>query len=216
MPPIPTDPNPEPEDDKGALPEVDTPPAPEDANKQVPISAMHEERTKRKAAQQERDALKAELDALKQKQKDQANPVKVEDVAAQVQKLLAEHEKQSVSRTLGLSEAQADAVMKIMQDTGNRLTAAESLRIAMARDAKLFENSDGSAFDPATHGSLKTTPGAPPPQPPADDMKERVALMKKLESVDQIQSDAIRNNIIGSMAAKAMGLPHTLIPIPKQ
>ena len=63
------------------------------------------------------------------------------------------------------------------------------------------------------HGGLGTTRGAAVPTPPKDDWQERVAYLKKVGPVDQIQADEFRNNIIGGLAAAAMGLTHHKIPI---
>lgn len=174
----------------------------------VPLPALLEERNRRQAVEKELADLRAQQSAAKPVETTPAD----QDLRKQVAELQAEKRRRDLARQTGLHEKQTELVEQIMQAAPG-LNLSESVAIAKLRDPKLFDTQEGSGFDPSMHGGLGPTRGQSNQPPAKSDYEERVAFIKKTSSVDQMKSDAVRQNMIGGMAAKAMGLPHQYIPI---
>lgn len=189
--------------------------------KTVPLEALAEERAKKREAAERADKLAAELAALKEQlaaKKATEPAAQADSDAADIRKAITElraaEQRRALAGELGLDDKQAQAVQQVMAKAPH-LNAAEALHLASFQSKELFASRTANETHPAMHGSLGTSRGAQP-QPPADEWKERWKYIDSIKNVDQVTHDQMRNNMIGSVAAKVMGLNHQLIPIPKK
>ena len=206
-----------PEGGEGTVPQPNEPEGKEPQT--APVEAVIAERKKRQEAQSELESTRKELEttraALEQARQSAPKPDEggLDQVQQkQLQELLADKRQRELSRELGLGDQQTAAVMKTMSDHPT-LNPAQAYDLAKAADPDVFKQQEGSSFDPSMHGSLSPTRGGPPEPPSEDDSDERMARIKELQTKDQLQADGLRNNMIGHLAARAMGLPHRKIPI---
>jgi len=204
----------DPAGDKGSLPGSQPTAEPQT----VPVAAIAEERAKKREATERAEKAEAELAKLQaqlnsrnESKQPAANPD--EDIRTAVRELREAERRRTLSRELGLDDKQASAVMQVMQDAP-KLNAVQALQVAKFNDEKLFQAQAADNAHPAMAGSLGTSRGAQP-QPPQDTAAERWKYIDKVKNTDQVRFDELKNNMIGAAAAKAMGLPHQLIPIPK-
>lgn len=184
-----------------------------EAEKQVPLKAVLEERNKRKALSEQLAKAQAEIERLSKQTASQkkAEATPVDDIRQELHQLKRESKLRATARELGLAEAQADAVLKTIEANPS-LNTAEALTIAKMRDAALFAEQTGSGMVPGQNPSLRPTPGSQP-VPPETEWDLRKKRLAALSGSDQIAADQLRSNMIGSLAAQAMGLPHHKIPI---
>ena len=205
----------DPAGDKGLSPESKNTAEPQT----VPLAALAEERAKKREASERAEKAEAELAKLqaqlnsKNDGKQDASTPDSEDVRQAIRELQEDRRRTALARELGLDEKQAAAVRQVMQDAP-KLNAEQALQVAKFNDEKLFQSQAADQAHPAMHGSLGTSRGAQP-QPQVDDSKARWAYVDTIKNRDQVRFDEYKNNAIGHEAAKAMGLPHQLIPIPK-
>lgn len=183
--------------------------------KMVPLAAVQEERQRRKALADELAETKRKLDAL-QKQPPAATPPAtgtsdIDDMRKGLAELRAEQRKRSLSNELGVNEQQAEAIAKTM-DSLPGLTSKEALDIAKGRNAELFKGQSESGMNPGQQASLRPTPGAKL-EPVASDWQQRRKKLAELQKTDSIAADELRNNMIGQLAANALGIPHRKLPI---
>jgi hypothetical protein len=186
----------------------------EKPQRDVPLPALLEERSKRQAAEEANVKLAAELAKEREERKaTEAARSSTPDLA----KILKDHEvlmanahRASVSRSLGINEKQADAVMEIMK-ISDKLSPVDALLLAKSRDSKLFESNEGSGYDGSQHSVLGA--GKVQPEPPQNDWNTRKAKLQELQKTDKIAADELRNDMIGSQAAAVLGLPYKKIPI---
>jgi hypothetical protein len=135
------------------------------------------------------------------------------DKLAQIERRLAASE---LAAELGCSRAHAERVIEL-QRTSPSLTPREASNVVAARQP----GTGTSAFDPGTHGSLGSTPqrnsayqpGMTDEQAYVADMRFRAHRVRELQASNQVEADEIRNNMIGSLAARALGMPHHKIPL---
>lgn len=200
----------QPEEGEGASPEPEKTEG-NDEPQTVPLSALHEERSKRKERDKELDETKTRLAELEKKLEAQAEPG--EGLSPELmQELLQTHRQTKLGRELGLGEKQTNAVLEMMDKIPN-LNPDQALILAKQAEPDVFNSDEGSGFDASQHGSLATTRGAPPLPQEEDDMPKRQERVKQLESTDSLAADELRNNMIGTLAAEALGIRHRKIPI---
>ena len=193
-------------------PEGDTP-----QDKEALIGEVTKQRAKKREAQEKAAQLEAELAEAREKlaaaekatAKPDAEEPDIKALMSDIAELKGERKRGQIQAELGLSGKQADAIVALMDRTG--LNAQQCLAVAKSDDPELFSASD-AAPHPAVAGSLRPTRGAEP-QEPKDDLDRRKELITELSTKDQLAADRLRNNLIGSRAAAALGLPHHRIPI---
>lgn len=117
---------------------------------------------------------------------------------------------------LGLFDrAQGAKVAGILKDLP-KLSPAEALTIAAARDPEAFKDRGQAGNAQASHGSLRPRPGSQPAIQQESDHVARAKYVASLAGKDKRQHRAYADNMVGAHLAKAMGWEHQKMPIPKQ
>lgn len=187
----------------GSEPVKQAPEATKEA-RQVPLDALAEARQKARAA----EARIAELEAEVARTKNAEQPAAAAQPQSGIEKIekqLAEIQHRERTRELtvelGLADdKQAFAVMELISKNSD-LTPTEALELAAKRKPDLFKERGQPGFDPRIHGSMRPHAGAAP-QPKESDYKKRLAATAKATGVDKSR---LLNNIVGGMAADALG-----------
>ena len=179
------------------------PEAPKEA-RQVPLDALAEARQKARAAEERIAALESEL-AQTKKTPPPAAAVPPQPELERIGKELAEIKQKERVRELTVElglvdDKQAQAVLELVSKNPD-LTSVEALELAAKRKPDVFKERGQPGFDPRIHGSMRPHAGSSP-QPKESEYKQRLAAAKKATGNDKHR---LLNNIVGGMAAKAMG-----------
>jgi hypothetical protein len=130
--------------------------------KNVPLAALSEQRAKTRAANEQAEALQAELEKAKDGKIDVAalSPL-VADLLLEARKaaeqefepLRQEVAKYKLANQLGLNEPQVDKVMAVKQKNPG-LTDQQALLLAKSEHGNLFPQAQQPAWNRALHGAL--------------------------------------------------------------
>lgn len=177
----------------------------------VPLKALTAAREKARESNENAEALRkraeeaeAELARLKAGQAPAAEaqpPNDTEDIRKALREIQAKEQKRDLIHELGLAdERQAEVVAEIMAKNPG-LERAEALDLAAKRKPDLFQERGQPGFDPRIHGSMRPRPGSAP-EPKESDRDKR---LKAIASATGTDKSKLLNNMVGSLAAKAMG-----------
>jgi len=204
-------------DDEGSEPQVNQSESQQGAQG-VPVGEFIEMRKELRAAREEIAAMKAQSSQPQTTTQPADTQASDGGLAEAVRELQQNDRVRNLIGELGLtSQEQATAVAKIMDDNP-ALNAVEAYTIASGRDGEMFGKVDGAGgFDPGTHGSMRPRSVSLEPEKPAkSDFQQRSELLEQRFKHDKVGAQKAWNNWVGHFAAKEIGRPHDLIPLPKQ
>lgn len=228
-------PNPSEEQQPGSISEQGQTAASSQGDKTVPLSELVKQRQAASEAKKAAEAAEARIKDLEarlaetekpkgeaRKQTDQRAPeqadtsVESDPRISKLDEILRKDAVRDLRDQRGLTYEQAERVHEI-QSRMPELDFDEAYAIAASRHTDVFSE-DGrgvQGYDPGVHGASRPGPGSKPPVVNESDWETRIGHYQKLRGVNKGAAQTVWNNMVGSIAAKQLGVQgHTRLKIP--